>query len=180
MRQLTSLQPFISLASAAISVNFSWEASQLAVNETANYPDIAFGDATGVNATYQGPKCRVAPGDPEWPTFEDWTKFNKTLGGVLLQPSPPGAVCYRNHPRYDAAQCAFLLSSARTTRFYSDDPVTVLMDWPSGNPCVATRNPVGNCTQGGYPAFVVNATKVRHIQLAVNFARNRHLRLVIK
>jgi hypothetical protein len=152
---------------------------QLTSNETDNYPDIAFANASGSNATYQGPTCKVGPGDPGWPTVDDWNKFNRTLEGMLLKPSPPGAVCYPG-PLYDADKCNFLLTETRGTRFYSDDPVTVLTDWPSGNPCVVSENPVGNCTQGGYPVYVVNVTTVRHIQLAVNFARNRTLLLVIK
>jgi hypothetical protein len=41
-------------------------------------------------------------------------------------------------------------------------------------------DPNGNCTLGGFPSYVVNATNVAQIQLAVNFARNANLRLVIK
>jgi hypothetical protein len=36
------------------------------------------------------------------------------------------------------------------------------------------------CTLGGYPVYAVNATTVAHIQLAVNFARNQDIRLVVK
>ncbi|KAK3323188.1 hypothetical protein B0T19DRAFT_485619 [Cercophora scortea] len=179
MRCLLPILSFATIAVASVSVNFPWEAAQLTANETATYPDIAFGDATGSNATYSGPKCKVGPGDSAWPTDYEWTRFNRTLGGVLLKPLPPGAVCYPG-PYHDATKCNFLLTGAAFTRFYADDPVTVLTDWPEGNTCLASASPVGNCTQGGYPVYVVNATKVRHIQMAVNFARNRNLRLVIK
>jgi hypothetical protein len=37
-----------------------------------------------------------------------------------------------------------------------------------------------SCSVGGYPEYVVKATTVAQIQLAVNFARERNLRLVIK
>lgn len=36
------------------------------------------------------------------------------------------------------------------------------------------------CTVGGYPSYVVNATNVAQVQLAVNLARNLNLRLVVK
>ena len=172
--------PLLSLASTALSANFDWERAQLRVNETVGYRDIAFGHASGADAVYTGPKCKVGPWDSEWPTGDEWSRFNWTLGGVLLKPTPPGAACYPGSERYDAAQCSFLLTTARRTRFYSDDPVTVRTDWPEGNTCLPMRNPLGNCTQGGYPVYVVNATTVKHIQLAVNFARNRNLRLIIK
>ena len=37
-----------------------------------------------------------------------------------------------------------------------------------------------SCLQGGYPTYVVNVSTVAQIQLAVNFARNANLRLVVK
>lgn len=52
--------------------------------------------------------------------------------------------------------------------------------WASGFSCPPTLYPNSTCTQGGWPAYVVNATSTRHIQLAVNFARNNNIRLVIK
>lgn len=36
------------------------------------------------------------------------------------------------------------------------------------------------CTLGGYPSYVVNASAVSDIQLAINFARNSNIRLVVK
>jgi hypothetical protein len=34
--------------------------------------------------------------------------------------------------------------------------------------------------QGGHPIYVVNVSNVGHIQAAIDFARSRHIRLVIK
>jgi hypothetical protein len=36
------------------------------------------------------------------------------------------------------------------------------------------------CTLGGFPEYVVNVTSAAQVQLAVNFARNLNIRLVIK
>jgi FAD/FMN-containing dehydrogenase len=41
-------------------------------------------------------------------------------------------------------------------------------------------NFTSTCSMGGYPTYVVNASNVAQIQLAVNFARNLNLRLVVK
>jgi hypothetical protein len=49
-----------------------------------------------------------------------------------------------------------------------------------GRTCLLANAPDGNCTVGGYPAYVVNATAVAQIQLAVSFARSANLRLVVK
>lgn len=51
----------------------------------------------------------------------------------------------------------------------------------TGLSCLPTSDPTfGNCTQGTYPVYVVNARSVRDVQSTVNFARNLNLRLVIK
>jgi hypothetical protein len=54
--------------------------------------------------------------------------------------------------------------------------------WPLGNPCLipAATNVNKFCNISSFPAYVVNATTVKHIQLAVNFARNANIRVTIK
>jgi len=49
-----------------------------------------------------------------------------------------------------------------------------------GLTCMPTTNPAGQCSLGGFPSYVVRAGNVAHIQLAINFARNLNLRLVVK
>lgn len=49
---------------------------------------------------------------------------------------------------------------------------------PAYTPLYLRSNPT--CFVGGYPTYSVNVSKVGQIQLAVNFARERNLRLVIK
>jgi hypothetical protein len=55
-----------------------------------------------------------------------------------------------------------------------------MSQWASGMTCVPTKNPDSTCIQGGFPVYTVNATTVRHVQMAVNFARNKNIRLVVK
>jgi hypothetical protein len=55
--------------------------------------------------------------------------------------------------------------------------------WPlyEGRTCLPTNiNITSTCTLGGYPSYAVNVTNVAQIQLAVNFARNSGIRLVVK
>lgn len=49
-----------------------------------------------------------------------------------------------------------------------------------GRTCLPGASENSTCTLGGYPAYAVNATTVAQMQLAVNFARNSDLRLVVK
>lgn len=54
--------------------------------------------------------------------------------------------------------------------------------WPlySGSTCLPIATGKPTCTLGGYPSYVVNVSTVAQIQLAVNFARENGLRLVVK
>lgn len=163
----------------AASENFPWESIQLTEEEANKFPAVAFGDSSIPSSNYSGSTCREHPGSDGWPSLDDWTMFNSSLGGVLLQPAPPAAVCYPG-PSRDMTKCISLLFSSFDSRFYLNDPLTVLTEWPQGSTCPATFTPVGSCTQGGFPVYVVNVTTVQHIQATVNFARNKNLRLVIK
>ncbi len=160
-------------------VNFPYESTQLAESDIQGLPAISFGNASSVPSTYSGPRCKIGPGDADWPSEQEWTSFNKSLGGKLLKPLPPGAVCYAG-AHYDKARCEFVSGPAANTLFFLDDPLNVMTSWAEGNTCDPAVNATGSCTQGGFPVYVVNATTVKDIQTAVNFARNKNLRLNIK
>jgi hypothetical protein len=160
-------------------IKFPYEAETLTDADVGNFSAIAFGDKSQLSPTFSGPECKAFPGTDSWPLGNEWAQLNSSLGGALLKPSPPGIVCYKG-PMQDVNACISLLFGSLSSRVYLDDPVTVLTTWPEGDTCPVTPYATGNCTQGGFPTYVVNATTVRHIQLAVNFARNKNLRLVIK
>ncbi|KAK3687157.1 hypothetical protein B0T22DRAFT_375436 [Podospora appendiculata] len=162
------------------SLTFSDADVQLLDSDVANFKSISFGGHSDLTPARAGPQCRTFPGDPDWPTDTEWLRFNTSLNGALLKPLPPAAVCYRTSPAFNAAACSFLVNNASSTSFFFDDPVTVRNQWREGNTCLASLNPTGNCTQGGFPVYVVNATTVKQVQAAVNFARNKNLRLIIK
>lgn len=126
------------------------------------------------------PQCKSFPSETSWPSESEWSGLNASLQGRLLKPLPPASVCYPTSPNFNNASCSFLFTNATQSTFYFDDPVTVLAEWPQGLTCPRSRNPSGNCTQGGFPVYVVNATAPKHVQAAVNFARNKNIRLIIK
>ncbi|KAI1504031.1 hypothetical protein F5X99DRAFT_68091 [Biscogniauxia marginata] len=148
-------------------------------DDTSEFSAIRFGNIANEPLIAYVQECKVFPRDDLWPSEHEWAQFNLSLDGVLLRPKPAAAVCYEG-PDYNAAQCEFLVQNASSTRFWLDDPLTGLTQWTQGNTCVVSLTPQGNCTRGGFPEYVVNATNVKHIQTAVNFARNKNIRLVIK
>lgn len=158
----------------------SWDRSaetELTSEAIDDFGAVTFGNVHATPSTTRS-RCRAFPGDASWPRPQELRRLNDTVDGALLAPRPPASVWYSTSPNFDANACRFLTSNASQTTFYLDDPVTILTQWPQGNTCLL--NATGNCTQGGYPVYVVNATSVKHIQAAVNFARNKNVRLVIK
>jgi hypothetical protein len=179
-------------AKKVFGTNFDWERDQLTENEALANPTIRFGsfNATALNG------CKNIPGDEDWPSDETWRAFNDTLGGVLLRPKPLGSVCYTG-PSYDAQRCQQLQQTWTNmnlqylplspphlnslTHPSADHPSSTMSQWASGTSCPPTSHPNSTlCTQGGWPVYVVAARTTRHVQLAINFARNANIRLVIK
>jgi hypothetical protein len=168
---------FLGLVTTASCFNFPFENVTLIDEDIGNFSAISFGNTTAPFSS--GTSCRAFPGGPDWPLDDEWSQLNRTLGGALLKPIPLGTVCYPG-PLQDTDKCRFLVRNGSMDRVFINDPLTVLTEWTEGSTCPATFNATGNCTQGGYPEYVVNVTTVKQIQIAVNFARNKNLRLVIK
>ncbi|KAI1301069.1 FAD binding domain-containing protein [Xylaria venustula] len=178
--QLSILLRVFILISQTECINFPFEVTVLEEHDIGNFSAIAFGNRTTASLIYDGLECKVYPGTAAWPLEADWAQLNSTLDGALLTPVPISAVCY-NGPYQNTNQCNTLLRNASSSRFYINDPLSVLTMWPEGDTCYASANTTGlNCTQGGWPNYVVNVTTVKQIQGAVNFARNKNLRLIVK
>ncbi|KAI0969559.1 FAD binding domain-containing protein [Xylaria arbuscula] len=176
----SELISFIIFISQTKSINFPFEATVLEEDDIGNFSAIAFGNRTTASPVYDGPECKVYPGTAAWPLEADWAQLNNTLDGALLKPVPISAVCYSG-PYQNTNQCNTLLRNASSSRFYINDPLSVLAMWPEGDTCYVSANTTNlNCTQGGWPNYVVNVTTVKQIQGAVNFARNKNLRLIVK
>lgn len=80
---------------------------------------------------------------------------------------------------YPGSSC---FNALQDSNFYSDqDPTSIMSPFFQGLSCIPTANPAaGKCLLGGYSNFVLKATSVADIQIAVNLARNLNLRLVVK
>ncbi|KAK3290886.1 uncharacterized protein B0H64DRAFT_49194 [Chaetomium fimeti] len=141
----------------------------------------AFDDGTKANPGPSGPACKVFPGDAEWPAQNTWQTFDDLLGGALIETVPVAAPCYQNTGIYDAEKCAAVRDSFSNPYFHENDPTSIFWPLYQGRTCMVTDDPnSSNCTHGAFPVYAVNVSSVSQIQLAVNFARNANLRLVIK
>ncbi|KAI0169579.1 FAD binding domain protein [Hypoxylon sp. FL1284] len=128
-------------------------------------------------------KCKTYPGDFFWPTKPIWKLFDILLGDALTKTVPYASPCYHSFKDYDAAKCGFIANNwINGSIYHTEDPTSVNAVLFEGSTCMppALLPSEKECSTGGYPAYSVAVRNVAQIQLAVNFARNLNLRLVIK
>ncbi|KAK4446288.1 hypothetical protein QBC34DRAFT_470078 [Podospora aff. communis PSN243] len=164
---------------AAQTANFPYESVQLQWRDTLGSPSIRPANNSQLPDESSQSLCKAWPGSQDWPTQDEWRQLNASIDGVLLRPEPPAYACHEG-PRYNVEQCRWLVRDAGRTSFWIDHPLAILTPWPQGNTCPATLDAKGTCTRGGSPEYVVRVATVKHVQAAVNFARNKNVRLVIK
>ena len=111
------------------------------------------------------PRPRVRPVDPGWPGDADWQRLNAAVGGALVKVVSPFAGC-RDDPR--SATCDALFRSPANPWAIGDDvALTQTYGW------------VGAWTTSP-SAYAVVARSAGDVAAAVDFARERRVRLVVK
>ncbi|KAH6615256.1 hypothetical protein C7974DRAFT_61788 [Boeremia exigua] len=131
-------------------------------------------------------QCKCYADNACWPTGAEWTSFNRTLGGALQLALPPAVSCHNRFENYtfntyDAAKCADATQKmSGSEQWMTDHPIAQLWPFMSNSTCLPTTDPTTPCTRGFMGVYVVLATKKEHIQSAVDFARERNLRLIIR
>ena len=121
--------------------------------------------ATNSSAAGNRAMQRRRPSDPDWPTESDWAALNDRVGGRLSRLSAPLSAC-RQTP--DGAACQAVLHQLKNPYYLGDEPaLTQTSGWVDG--WMSTPS-----------AYAVSAIDSRDVSEAVNFARERDLRLVIK
>ncbi|KND86997.1 6-hydroxy-D-nicotine oxidase [Tolypocladium ophioglossoides CBS 100239] len=133
---------------------------------------------TAIGGPASSQNCKAYPGSEGWPSTETWNRLNSTLGGQLLSPAPPAAVCHQGQLTYDAEKCIKLGIDWSSFEYHASNPVSVMWEQFTNDTCLP--DPQFPCTSSGYPPFVVNSTTPEHVQTAINFARENNVRLVVK
>jgi hypothetical protein len=122
--------------------------------------------------------CKSVPGSASWPSQVQWDAFNDTISSRLIKPTPPAAVCHRGWPTYDSEDCKVVREGWNASALHSNDPVSGSWTNFDENTCLPWEGAACNVT--GYPTYVVNASTTAHVKLAVDFARENNIRLVVK
>ena len=127
----------------------------------ANLPKAAATKAMAAARTLR----RVRPTDPAWPSTADWHRLNQSVGGQLITVVALGAACVADTA---SAACVATLENLRNPFFLGDQP---------------SGSQVSGWLDAWTPAPSVYAVHARHaadVAAGVNFAREHHLRLVVK
>ncbi len=129
------------------------------------------------NVHAMSPICKATPNDASWPSLSQWNTLNQTLSGHLLNPLPPASSCHVSYPGSNIT-CAEVTNSWSNMTFHQNNPVSTAWNNMNNDSCVP--DPSTPCSGLGYPVYVVNASSVNDVKLAVDFARENNLRLNVK
>ncbi|KAF4632911.1 hypothetical protein G7Y89_g5206 [Cudoniella acicularis] len=180
----------VTLAAAVVPATgvelFQWEALQLTQSVLTNLTNLELTDAALFNfpttSSASTSQCKVFPGDANWPSNATWEVLNLLTGNALIKTVPLAAPCYSSWPEYNVTACAAITASWSDPHLHANDPTST--QWPlyEGLTCLppGLRSEDTTCTLGGYASYSIEITNVAQIQLALNFARNLNLRLVVK
>ena len=119
----------------------------------------------GVQPAHSKTIRRVRPGDPGWPSATEWEKLRTQVGGRLIKLESPLAAC---KPSSAGTACSTVLKSLENPYYISDEPAYTQA---SGYLDAWTSAP---------SAYAVAAQSTADVVAAVNFAREKNLRLVVK
>ncbi|MFC5740891.1 FAD-binding oxidoreductase [Dyella tabacisoli] len=108
---------------------------------------------------------RVRPGDPAWPSAARWEELSQRVGGRLIKLESPFTHC--GATPVDAA-CSEALKHLQNPYYIGDQPA---LTQTSGWVDAWTSQP---------SVYAVAASDAADVAAAVNFAREHHLRLVVK
>ncbi len=108
---------------------------------------------------------RVRPGEPGWPSGQQWDGLKAAVGGRLVQPHSPFAPCEAGG---DKAACLAQVPELKNQFALGDDPgASQIYGWLGA----WTSKP---------SAYAVEAQSAADVAAAVKFAREHRLRLVVK
>ena len=111
------------------------------------------------------PFRRLRPSDPDWPNAANWAKLNGEVRGRLIKVASPFEIC-RGVP--EASACRELFRELKNPYFIGDQVnLTQTMGWVDA----WTSQP---------SVYAVAVETTQDVVAAVNFARDKNLRLVVK
>jgi hypothetical protein len=134
-----------------------------------------------VNLNEYALTIQQAPEQSCWPSLREWTRFNVSISGKLIETSPVAEPCYPG-PDNDDESCLVVRNNWSSATFQLSQPLGYAYplneSCPLPNPGDEATN--AKCSLGHSPIYAVNVTTEQDITRSIQFARAKTLRLVIK
>ncbi|KAK0457754.1 FAD-binding domain-containing protein [Desarmillaria tabescens] len=121
-------------------------------------------------------KCRTVPGDPNFPSGEEWNNLNSSISGRLVKVVPSAQFCDMHGGCTDAEWTSAIF---RADIPGAMDQVNWEQDYESIPPSLCQRNST-DCGQGNVPLYAILAESVEDVQTGVAFSSTHNLRLAVK
>ena len=128
--------------------------------------------------------CKITPFDKEWPSVEEWSSLNISIGGALLKTVPVASSCYDGNPFSSSHPCDEVENDWTLSTFHASLPESI--DYPiyANNSCLPPTasgyTKQKGCAVGALPQYIINATTEEQVATAVLWASSRNIRIVVK
>ncbi|TAQ86639.1 hypothetical protein B7494_g5017 [Chlorociboria aeruginascens] len=129
-------------------------------------------------------ECKLSPSDASWPSAAAWSALNGSISNTLLRTVPAASSCWPGNPFGSKVDCATVQASWTSAYFHQKLPESV--DFPvfTNNSCIppgATGySEARGCTLRGLPHYIVNASSAEHVAVALKWAADRNIRVIVK
>ncbi|KAF4333509.1 isoamyl alcohol oxidase [Fusarium beomiforme] len=130
------------------------------------------------SASLVAASCKCTPNQACWPSSREWSRFNDSISGKLIETSPVAEPCYFTSEQ-DNAACQHVRKSWSSATYQVSQPLGYA--YPLNESCpLPTPETDTKCSIGHSPVYAVNVTSEKDISRTIAFAREKNLRLVIK
>ncbi|KAL6859559.1 hypothetical protein J3F83DRAFT_749401 [Trichoderma novae-zelandiae] len=125
------------------------------------------------------------PGQPCWPSLQEWDAFNQTVSGRLKIPVMLSSPCFASSPDFDADDCASILDNYSNGTFrestYGAQQITQWEACGSANCYPGIVPPQApTCSLGRISPLYVDAETPADITATLAFAKQHGIRIVVK
>ena len=122
--------------------------------------------------------CKWVPGQEGWPSDADWAGLNQQVQGRLTKPTPPAAPCHRELGGAGGGNCQSVRDGFGDSAWHARNPISNMWQNYNNYSCMPSG---GECTLWtGTPVYVIAARSAGDVKAAVDFARDKNIRLNIK
>ncbi|EWZ31134.1 hypothetical protein BFJ70_g860 [Fusarium oxysporum] len=132
--------------------------------------------AAGCKATASD--CKCFPGDSCWPSDDEWSHLNSTVGGRLVATVPLGSPCH--DPKYDGEECERLQNEWLYSSVHTESSSSMMAPLFANQSCDPFQPRDKPCTLGNYVRYAVNTTSAEDVAATLKFAKESNIRFVIR